>query len=504
MMKTSSQAIEYIDEPLVEVGKSQAVDDPRDGLSLFGPLVNSPEYTIRAGVIGTRSAIEAFRDWVCRIQGPILNGEDSVSRPSFPGFEAAFNVKWPAEPLIAVELDSAHIEHILKQTRRSDRITTLVNLYRDRILEARRTQERDVSVWFVLVSGKLKKMALPRSSDEPQSRHVRGQHSRMRPFATINQLDLQLSEMKETEEFSDHFHNQLKARLLPKEIVTQLIVEETLLPPDRRSKLQFVIDSYRKQQSQIAWNLASAVYYKHGALPWRLSGVRDGVCYVGMVFNNTLSGREGEACCAAQMFLGSGDGMVFRGAVGPWYTKRRGEFHLDPRSSEKILGMVIDNYTKLNGTPPKEVVIHGKCRFNDREWEGFRSAAGCNTSIVGVRVRIASNFNLFTLRNSSVLRGTLLRMTESSGYLMTMGFVPRLRTQLCLEVPRPLYLDVSHGECEFGVVARDILGLTKLNYNACTYATGSPVTLRFADAVGKILVSTLTEDIPPLPFKHYI
>jgi len=46
--------------------------------------------------------------------------------------------------------------------------------------------------------------------------------------------------------------------------------------------------------------------------------------------------------------------------------------------------------------------------------------------------------------------------------------------------------------------------LTKLNYNACIFADGLPVTLRFADAVGEILTSGPMENIPPLPFKHYI
>ena len=35
----------------------------------------------------------------------------------------------------------------------------------------------------------------------------------------------------------------------------------------------------------------------------------------------------------------------------------------------------------------------------------------------------------------------------------------------------------------------DVLGLTKLNYNACIYGDGVPVTLRFADSVGEILTA---------------
>jgi hypothetical protein len=55
------------------------------------------------------------------------------------------------------------------------------------------------------------------------------------------------------------------------------------------------------------------------------------------------------------------------------------------------------------------------------------------------------------------------------------------------------------------VVLEDIMGLTKLNFNSCIFADGLPVTLRFAAAVGEIIVSTPMEKyIPPLPFRHYI
>ncbi len=55
-----------------------------------------------------------------------------------------------------------------------------------------------------------------------------------------------------------------------------------------------------------------------------------------------------------------------------------------------------------------------------------------------------------------------------------------------------------------GRVLSDVLRRTKLNFNACIYADGLPVTLRFADAVGEILTASPLESIPPLPFRHYI
>lgn len=51
---------------------------------------------------------------------------------------------------------------------------------------------------------------------------------------------------------------------------------------------------------------------------------------------------------------------------------------------------------------------------------------------------------------------------------------------------------------------KDISALTKLNYNACIYADGVPVTLRFADKIGEILTASTDIKVPPIAFKYYI
>jgi len=71
-------------------------------------------------------------------------------------------------------------------------------------------------------------------------------------------------------------------------------------------------------------------------------------------------------------------------------------------------------------------------------------------------------------------------------------------------VPNPLLVEIHRGEAELGRVMTDVLGLTKINFNACVFADGLPVTLKFADAVGDILTAAPVGDLPPLPFRHYI
>jgi hypothetical protein len=102
------------------------------------------------------------------------------------------------------------------------------------------------------------------------------------------------------------------------------------------------------------------------------------------------------------------------------------------------------------------------------------------------------------------MRGTFWKISPRRGFLWASGFKPRLRTYDGSEVPQPLCIDIQHGEADIEVVARDILGLTKLNYNCCKLGENEPVTIHFSGSVGEILVTnrTLGKHLPN--FKYYI
>ncbi len=145
----------------------------------------------------------------------------------------------------------------------------------------------------------------------------------------------------------------------------------------------------RKTQdpATVAWNVATGLYYKsQPEPPWKLFDVRPGVCYVGLVYKNLPNDPKGHACCAAQMFLNEGDGVVFRGANGPWKTGED-DFHLTPEAAKALLKKVLDTYAEKHNGPPKELFIHGQTSFRDDEWQAFESVAPDGTNVVGVRIK---------------------------------------------------------------------------------------------------------------------
>lgn len=303
-------------------------------------------------------------------------------------------------------------------------------------------------------------------------------------------------------QFSVDYRRQIKARSMTFGIPIQIVRESTL----RQVAAATAAERQLTPLCDRAWNLGIALYYKAGGKPWRLSTAREGVCYIGLAYRRKdPSSSSPVACCAAQMFLDTGDGIVFMGEYGPWYSPERNAFHLERNAARRLLEGVLRTYRDLEGQPLREIFLHCRSGINQEEFAGFREACPDGVRLVGVRVRQErSDVRLFREGTRPVLRGTFWQVDDRTGYLWASGFKPRLRTYDGWETPVPLRIDVQHGEADIEQVAADILGLTKLNYNACKLGDAEPVTVGFSDAVGEILVSnpTVTDRRPN--FKFYI
>jgi argonaute-like protein implicated in RNA metabolism and viral defense len=102
------------------------------------------------------------------------------------------------------------------------------------------------------------------------------------------------------------------------------------------------------------------------------------------------------------------------------------------------------------------------------------------------------------------LRGTALLLSESDAYLWTSGYAPRLDTYLGPETPNPLLVKRQRGSCELRTGLEDVMSLTKINFNSCLHNDRLPVTIRFADAVGDVILAAPQTSEPKLAFKYYI
>ena len=62
----------------------------------------------------------------------------------------------------------------------------------------------------------------------------------------------------------------------------------------------------------------------------------------------------------------------------------------------------------------------------------------------------------------------------------------------------------QRGNCSLQTVLEDVMSLTKINFSSCLHNDRLPVTIRFADAVGDVILAAPQTSEPKLAFKFYI
>lgn len=502
----------YIEEPNILFANGQKCTDARDGLALFGALTQL--YGIKSGVVASKNGLEIFKKYLQQLQQPVYNA-NNITRPMFPGFETVFNCKWDTNGIFFKEVTNEEIEKYLYNDSTHKRTYDLVTLFIEKIISASKNDEERVDVWFVIVPDEIYKFCRPQSNipkDKIQTKALltkgKAKNFQYTPmlFEEFDKEEKAKAEEAKVYLFDAQFHDQLKARLLPYTIPTQIFRESTLDWQNFKNAFGAPQRDFSKIEGHLAWTISTAVYYKAGGKPWKLSDIRSGVCYLGLVYKQIEKSKNPKnACCAAQMFLDNGDGTVFKGEVGPWYNPDNKEFHLKSKEAKSLLSQALISYKEQNGSNPKEVFIHAKTRFNPEEWTAFREVTPEGTNLVGVTITHTKPLKLYKQEGEfPILRGNALIINEKSAFLWTIGYVPKIQTVLSMEVPNPIFIEINKGEADIVQVLKDILALTKLNYNACIYADGIPVTLRFADKIGEILTASTDIKAPPLAFKYYI
>ena len=485
-------------------GYGQRAVHPKDGLFLYGPLEDRKPAEMRVGVIGTESGLARYQRWLTSVQNYIAPFKSALFHAAFPGFEATFRTAWPVDPVAQIVVPDEELRTRIRLTDRYDALFQTVESYSSRLSKHAREEEVQPIFWVVVIPEEIWQWGRPKST-VPKEERVRSDLPFPKRVAKkileTGSLFPEEVEAAQLYRYEKNFHNQLKARLLEDKIVIQIVRETTLTPGDWNQSARSLQDP-----ATVAWNLCTTAFYKAQGKPWRLADVRPGVCYVGLVFKLDQSATDNRhACCGAQMFLGSGEGVVFRGRIGPWYSEERNEFHITKTDAKQLIKDVVAAYEAQHCQPPKELFIHGKARFDQEEWEGFQAGVPDSTDMVAVRIRKTSDLKVYRPGIRPVIRGTGVVVNDFRGFLWASGFVDRFGTYLGWEVPKPLLIDVHRGQADIQRVMADVMALTKLNYNACIYGDGLPVTLRFADAVGEILTAApLGDSTPPLPFHHYI
>jgi hypothetical protein len=228
--------VHQLDEPLLRFGQDQALEAPKDGLFLFGPVEKASGLAAaRIGVIGTSTGLGLARNWLQRLMGWIPGkvdraGDPVLWAPAWPGFEAAFGVALPSRPLGEIAVDAQAVESAIKRTNRADAVRTTVKIFADAIREYLRAEEQRPDVWLVVVPDVVFRYGRPQVAPPPRAERVTSgiiSAKAAKRFFEVGDLFPETMDDAETYLFSSNFHHQLKAELLTDQIALQLILEHS-------------------------------------------------------------------------------------------------------------------------------------------------------------------------------------------------------------------------------------------------------------------------------------
>jgi hypothetical protein len=484
----------YIEEPDLIFGHKGEEKDPKLGLKYYGPYypqTNSEPLPIQAriGIVGTGETITLSKQ-VLNILGTEIKSREPNKwlYPDYPGFRIDNQVrcKFVTSDLWNSLITNYEVKRILEIVDSNQRIAAASDLIVDKIEKIRLEDSLPDMVICTLPSAIEEYCGI--------SEKTRGAKT-PRPTAlerTIFEMEKQgqtflsqwIVDVSRKEELSKSYdlHNAIKGKAMKAGLPTQVIRETTL-----RSMANYSTGEYKLGQdpSTVAWNLSTAMFYKASGHPWRLAKLTVGTCYVGISFYRNLRNPDWTIeSSMAQVFTHSGEGFVLRGK-DVTVDRRSREVHLTKLQAREILSDAIKKYITKAG-PPNRVVVHKTSKFSEEEIEGFDEAVG-ETPRDYVAISGSTDLRFLRTGKYPVLRGTVICLSLNQYLLYTTGFTPRVRTYPGLRVPRPLLVRHYGRDSEIDLICSEILGLTKLNWNTTAFSTQLPITLEFAQRVGRIL-----------------
>jgi len=458
----------YHAEPVLEFGGERLHVSPQMGICLFGPRSlgqheRHPD-SIQVGFIGSGKSIDSARKWIESCTRGIPGDEEEID---FPGFhpEHGFYSEIAFSDSLNENITINEMREIVKPRLLKDRFELALALTEEKL---RLLSEKDRAPNFLV-------LALP---DEMLK------HCKVVDFRTADLGAVHRDFRRAVKSVAMKHH-------LPAQILLQRTSEAT---PQSRN-----VD----HKSQCAWNFFTGLYYKSGGIPWSPSGLPPGTCYIGVSFHRTMgSKRSTYFTSTAQAFNERGEGLVLRGQDFTWSQKGKSP-HLSKQLANQLVGSALKRYQDEMKQVPTRVVIHKTSKFWPEEREGFEEALEGVYQYDLLALNTVSDTRVLRDGQYPILRGTQVKIGEQH-LLYTTGYIPALNAYPHGHVPSPILVFEHIGDTDIDSLLKEVLLLTKMNWNSSAFACSMPITLQFSRLVGEIMNEIPPDREPLTQFKYYM
>lgn len=494
--------INVLPEPAIEFSNSNTDVDPRRGLAAHGPVDYRGLKAIRIGLVGLASDVEAARDWLLSLHDFRPATEKNSSRfRHWPGLKEALGARFEIDDRFIRIIDRSQFELLLKDSRTGKTFNELVELFEGRICSLFGDDCPDCVVVCVQPEvGDLRVSNPGLTSEERRALEV------LRAEEESDQLGLfqpSPDELKAAEALytmADDllfrtFYRAIKAQIMNHRdaVPIQVLRRDTIDRPDDRGQ----------SHATRAWNIAVSVYYKARGIPWRPADLPRNVCFVGVSFHH-MKKRGGHLVYAsvAQAYSTDIQPFALKGASIDHEQRRDRQPYLNETQARALLNDVLDEYETRAGVRPDQVVIHKTSSYQPEEEAGFRDSANDRVPACDLIWLRSTPFRVVRKGTEEPWRGTLCTLDEHS-YLFTGGYVPWWNEYPGMHIPAPIEIG-SAGETNFEDRAREILALSKMNWNSSDGIARLPITLMFAKRVGELMCELSDNATPNPSYRFYI
>lgn len=518
----------YIEEsPLYFFNKERSFDQ-KLGLTRFGPVdapnAQNAQDTIRLGIIATgRGRQEVGKLLKKMSSGVESDNKNPLKSPPFQGMNNVFrcnilNEEKFNEDILEFEITS--VTDILNYDRR---VKFAAELYARKLgVISGRVSKPDVVLCYqtseletsigARASARVKNLHRLTAEEQRRLDQIRKDSQEYHLLSPLDQETLNMMDMLVNQDFE----LALKAECMKYEITTQIVSQSTIDEINRHigennATLNNTGPGQQKEArfqdpAMIAWNLAVGLYYKSGKVPWRVADLKEGTCYVGISFYiDQMSSSRETRTSLAQIFTDTGEGLVITGDAFKFSESEKYSPHLDKISAAKLIEDAMKLYkAHKKGQSPSRLVIHKSSEFWEAERQGFDDARG-NVHLYDY-IALRGSKDVFFVRDGteSILRGTLLSINKAKNLLYTTGYVPHLGVYPGPRIPIAMEISQHIGESSLEDVAREILALTRLNWNSANFYSALPMTLHFANRVKGILARIPDKKLIKNEYRYYM
>lgn len=480
--------------PLMEFGAPGTYDNPKTGLLEAGPFDlrfgAAHKTQVRVGLVGTDEMIKKGTQWLERCCNAIPSEiKGTTQYMDFPGFEPVFRAALVLNERWTVGIDAAKLNAALKMNTRN-RFEEVLDLYAHSVKKLADDTEMPPDIVIVCLPDDVVQTCWSISTSlTPRQRQLLKKRQAERERGQLSLFDF---EENEDDLLNRDFRRALKARAMECRMPIQI----------GRNNLFTELDTNQDAATR-AWNMSVALYYKAGGIPWRMKTDGPETCLVGISFHHQRTlGQHFAYASLAQAFSTRGDGFAIRGEAMPPDERQGRKVHLTASQAAELGKRVLEEYRERSGGTPQRIVLHKTTQFDEPEQEGFRHAFQ-NVPIVELINIMPTQFRLLKYGKYPPRRGTLCTVNKISTYLFLTGYMPEWRTYPGPHIPAPVKL-VSNDDVDMHRVAKDILGLARMNWNTASISSAQPVTLSFSRRVGGIMKEVGSDREPHPSFRYYI